>query len=101
MQYEDFKKEYEKLEKEIMKESERIVKVDGKMYYDTREESNALRCGLMDGKITSTVKQDELPTIDYQSNFGIGYEYQYGDNKETIEILINHKWIIFKLKENL
>ena len=55
----------------------RAVMVDGELYYDTGEVITVGRCGVMDGRIASTVEQNELPTQDGQSNFGIGWEYQW------------------------
>lgn len=38
------------------KELEKIVKVNGKLYYDTGEvDESSLRCGMMDGKITKVI----------------------------------------------
>ena len=34
-------------------------------------------------------------TKDNQSNFGTGFEYQYGA-ANTIEIFMNEKWIVFE-----
>ena len=42
----------------------------------------------MDGKIISTVDGSEIPTQNDQSNFGTGFEYQYGSD-DTIEIFMN------------
>ena len=56
------------------------------------------RCGVMDGEITSTVDGSEIPTKDNQSNFGTGFEYQYGADN-TIEIFMNEKWIVFEQRE--
>lgn len=76
-----------------------MVMVDGKLYYDTGEESSIDgRCGVMDGEITSTVDSSEIPAKDNQSNFGAGFEYQYGAN-DTIEIFMNGKWIVFEHRE--
>lgn len=79
-----------------------MVMVNGKLYYNTGKESILDgRCGTMDGEITSTVKSYEIPTEDNQSNFGIGYGYQYATNK-IIEVYMvdgekdNYKWIIFE-----
>ena len=73
-----------------------MVMVDGKLYYDTGKESTISgRCGVMDGEITSTVDGSEIPTKDNQSNFGTGFEYQYGADN-TIEIFMNEKWIVFE-----
>ena len=52
----------------------------------------------MDGEITSTVDSSEIPAKDNQSNFGAGFEYQYGAN-DTIEIFMNGKWIVFEHRE--
>ena len=76
-----------------------MVMVDGKLYYDTGEESNMdARCGVMDGEITSSVDGSEIPSEDNQSNFGTGFGYQYGDN-DTLEICMNGKWIIFAQRD--
>lgn len=77
------------------KEIRRAVKVEGKIYYDTGKISTALRCGMMDGKITSNVKSNQIPTLDNQSNFKGEYGFQYGLG-DTIEILINNEWCIFE-----
>ncbi|MCI5774644.1 MAG: hypothetical protein MR210_08790 [Erysipelotrichaceae bacterium] len=76
-----------------------MVMVNGKLYYDTGIESTIEgRCGLMDGKITSSVDGTETPIEDNQSNFGTGFEYQYGADN-TIEIFMNEKWIVFEHRE--
>ena len=76
-----------------------MVMVDGKLYYDTGKESTVSgRCGVMDGEIASTVDGSEIPTKDNQSNFGTGFEYQYGADN-TIEIFMNEKWIVFEQRE--
>ena len=76
-----------------------MVRVDGKLYYDTGKESTIdWRCGNMDGEITSTVDGTEIPTEDNQSNFGSGFGYQYGTD-DTIEIYMNEKWYVFEYRE--
>ena len=76
-----------------------MVMVDGKLYYDTGKESSIDgRCAMMDGEISSSVDGSEIPTEDDQSNFGTGYGYQYGAD-DTIELLINGKWIVFEHRE--
>lgn len=77
-----------------------MVMIDGKLYLDTGQESTAEgRCGVMDGEIISEVDGSEEPTEDNQSNFGTGYEYQYGSMEGTVEIYMNGKWWIFATKE--
>lgn len=76
---------------------ERIIKVNGKLYYDTGEVSYEARCGVMDGKITSHVEIDQVPTENDQSNFDGDFSYQLsGDN--TIDVLINGQWLTFKTR---
>ncbi len=72
-----------------------MVMVDGVLYKDTGRISTERRCGMMDGKITSTV--DTVPAEDNQSNFGTGYGYQYGMN--GIEVSIDGEWHIFEPKQ--
>lgn len=69
-----------------------LVVVDGVLYQDTGRISTELRCGMMDGEITSTV--DTVPAEDDQSNFGTGYGYQYGTN--GVEVSIDGEWHIFE-----
>lgn len=77
-----------------------MVRINGKLYYDTGKESTVdLRCGMMDGEITSTVDGTEIPTQENQSNFGTGFGYQCGPD-DTIEIFMNDKWIVFECRED-
>lgn len=74
-----------------------MVMVDGTLYLTTGKESpiKERKCGIPDGKITSSVSQTEKPTKDNQSNFGTGYEYQYG-SEGTIELYMNDKWWVYE-----
>lgn len=54
----------------------RMVQVGGELYTDTGEIITLARCGVMDGEITKTVAETELPGEDDCSNFGTGYQYQ-------------------------
>ena len=85
---------YEKFSKEDV---EKLVMVNGELYYNTEKESKVTaRCGTMDGEITSMVNQDEIPKENDQSNFGKGYGYQIGFQEGQIELNINNKWIVFE-----
>lgn len=76
-----------------------MVRINGKLYYDTGKESTVSgRCGNMDGEITSTVDGTEIPMEDNQSNFGSGFGYQYG-TEDTIEVYMNEKWFVFEYRE--
>ena len=70
-----------------------LIRVNGYLYYDSAETSTELRCGMMDGTIDSVCEGD-IPAQDNQSNFGSGYNYQYG--VDTIEVSIDDEWHIFK-----
>lgn len=89
----------------VVEESEQwdlipMVMVDGTLYLDTGHESTVEgRCGMMDGEITSQVEGSEKPSVDDQSNFGIGYGYQYGPTEGTIEIYMNEQWRVFATEE--
>ena len=73
-----------------------MVMIDGDLYLGTGKESDInARCGVMDGKITSTVSAQETPTQNNQSNFGNDFEYQHVD-QNNIDIVINGKWMRFK-----
>lgn len=75
-----------------------MVRVNGKLYYDTGRESTVSgRCGNMDGEITTTVDGTEIPMEDNQSNFGSGFGYQYRAD-DTIEIYMNEKWFVFEYR---
>lgn len=52
----------------------------------------------MDGKITSHVESNKLPSSDNQSNFEGDYEYQYED-ENSIVLYIDDKFMIYKIKD--
>ena len=82
--------------KEYLSDRRPMVMINGEIYFDTNHESDINgRCGVMDGKLSSTVDGSEIPTQDNQSNFGSGYEYQYVD-ENSIDIYMNEKWIRFE-----
>lgn len=60
-----------------------LVMVNSELYrYAGEFADEDLRCGMMDGEITLAVSQNEVPAQDNQSNFGVGYGYQYGAENE-------------------
>ena len=94
---------YQKIEEKDVNNTKnndvRIIKVHGTLYYDTGKESTIIgRCGVMDGKITSHVPLAAIPTKNNESNFEGDHEYQIIDNN-TIEVLIENKWQVFKNKK--
>lgn len=77
-----------------------MVKIDGMIYVYTGKESTTIeRADSFDGIITSNISKAELPTMDNQSNFGIGFGYQFGKQNGTVEICINDIWWIFATEE--
>ena len=75
-----------------------MVMIDGVIYLDTGVSNDDVKkCGTFDGQITSQVPGS--PTEDDQSNFGVGYGYQYGKTEGTVEIYMNGKWWIFATEE--
>lgn len=76
----------------------RMLCIDGAIYYDTGRISDALRCGLMDWIIDSSVSEDEIPTQDNQSNFGTGYGYQRW-TKGQVHVNFEDGWHIFQASE--
>lgn len=77
--------------------SERVIRVDGEIYYDTHRQSNRLRCGMYDGRITSQCPVNQLPEADNQSNFTDDCGYQYA-SASSIEVYIKEAdvWEIFE-----
>ena len=83
------------IDDETLTDAIRMVNVGGKIYLDTDKESVIEgRYGVFDGRISSAANENEKPTVDNQSNFGIGYGYQYALGG-TIEVKINDKWFVF------
>lgn len=77
----------------------RMVMLDGKLYVDTGEITDAGRCGVMDFTLDSSVEQGQ-PTENYQTNFGTGYSGQWGMRENRIDICINDVWHVFAYQEN-
>ena len=78
----------------------RMLMVDGVLYEDTGRESTVEgRCGNMDGEITSSVQPWQQPEEDGQSNFGSGFGYQIGMEPDTLEILQDGHWLVFRAVE--
>lgn len=73
-----------------------MVMINGELYLDTNELSDFEgRCGVMDGEITSEVLGNEKPTKDDESNFGIGFGYQFV-GEGMVDIFIEEEWYRFE-----
>lgn len=78
----------------------RMLMVDGVLYEDSGcEDTTEGRCGNMDGEITSSVESWQQPEEDGQSNFGSGFGYQIGMEPDTLEILQDGHWLVFRAVE--
>ena len=78
----------------------RMLMVYGVLYEDAGcEDTTEGRCGNMDGEITSSVESWQQPEEDGQSNFGSGFGYQIGMEPDTLEILQDGHWLVFRAVE--
>lgn len=77
----------------------RMVMLNDKIYTDTGEISHIGRCGVMDFSFDSSVEQGE-PQENYQTNFGSGYNGQYGMRDNRIDIYVDDEWHVFANNEN-
>lgn len=71
-----------------------MIKVKDRVYISTDTAVDILRCGVMDGKIESTVENGVLPEENNQSNFGTGYGYQFR-SEDIVDVYIDGKWVMF------
>ena len=72
-----------------------LVMIDGQLYRATGQDSDIDgRCGMMDGRIDSSVERGEIPGQNGQSNFGAPYGYQYGADGQ-IEVDLEGRWLVF------
>ena len=79
------------------KESVRMVKIDGFLYYETDEDSELeARCGTLDGNLVKGAERYEIPQNDGEANFTDSKGYQIGMRENTIEVPIDDDWVIFQ-----
>ncbi len=77
-----------------------MIMVDGLLYLDTgRESTVTARCGIMDGTIESQVDSWLEPTENNQSNFAVGFDYQYGAEPGTIDVNIEGNWYVYATED--
>lgn len=76
------------------------VMVDGIIYKDTGYVSSMPGCGNMDGEITSTVDETDLPEENNQSNFGSGYQYQRSSEGQLIVVIDGNRIIFRDIEKN-
>lgn len=73
----------------------KMVRVDNQTYLCMGYVNRAVTCGTPDGKILTSVDKTKEPKKNNESNFGIGYEYQYWD-KGYLNVKIGDEWILFQ-----
>lgn len=77
-----------------------LVRIDDQLYESSGEESDIDgRCGMMDGRIDSSVERGKIPGQNGQSNFGAPYGYQYG-TEGRIEVNLAECWLVFTPVQN-
>ena len=77
----------------------RMIKAEGKLYYDSGLYGRAeKRCGTMDGRLKRVGEADEVPQNDGECNFDGAAGYQNATSISK-ELLIDGKWLVFKLFE--
>lgn len=75
----------------------RMIRVDGELYYDSGKVSDITgRCGNLDGSLTKTTEEYEIPQNDGGCNFDGADGYQLTDNENTKEIPFGSEWLIFR-----
>ncbi len=87
-----------------IKKPVRLIMVDGDIYYDTGKVSDITpRCGTLDGKLTKTVNEFEIPRDNNECNFDADNEYFGYQSATSItkEVPINGEWVIFKMLPKL
>lgn len=75
-----------------------MVQIDGVLYLQTGRVNELLKCGVLDGEISSSTAQNQIPVKDDQSNFGVGFGYQIG-KEGMVEVSMNGQWHVFASEE--
>ena len=76
-----------------------MVKVKEALYINTGEVHMTRETILVDGSIESEVDEDQIPTDNNQSNFGVGYNYHIQD-EQTLLVEIDSAWFIFTIEHS-
>lgn len=86
---------------DTVKKPIRMIKVDGKLYYDSGKVSDMTpRCGTLDGELKQTSLDYEIPKNDNECNFEGAGGYQNATSI-TKEVPIDGEWVIFRMFDDL
>ena len=86
-------------EEDVVEEQSLVLMVDDKLYCSNGKLSDQKeRCGIVDGVVETTVQENQIPTKNNESNFGVGYQYQTGAEIGTIDVFVDGEWWIFEEK---
>lgn len=72
----------------------RMIMVSDILYYDCDEINIEPHDGSMDGMLVKVT--EEVPVENNQSNFGVEYGYQFGNETGKVEVCIDNEWHVFK-----
>ncbi len=80
-----------------VKSEDKILMVNGTLYYGTEETGPMGDAGCIGGKILSSTEDGKIPTEDGQSNFGaIGSSFTREDGSGQIMVSVEEEWYWFK-----
>lgn len=83
-----------------VKQEERILMINDKLYYGTSETGPMGDSEYVDGEIVSSVEKDKMPTENGQSNFGyVGNSFTKDDGDGEIMVFIEDEWFWFYNKQ--
>lgn len=75
----------------------RMIRIDGDLYYDSGKLSDVTgRCGNLDGNLTKSAGEYEVPQNDGGCNFDGADGYQLTGDENTKEIPIGSDWLVFQ-----
>lgn len=79
------------------KDSVKMVRINGSLYYETDEENETYgQSTVIDGTLQKTADKFEIPQNDGGANFSGSKGYKNGTIENTVEILLDDDWEIFK-----
>lgn len=81
---------------ETEKEPIRMIRVGGKLYYDSDEESELVEGKAPHSELKQSAKEGEIPEGENSCNFAGAVGYR-NDTDGTKDVLVEDEWVVFKL----